>query len=216
VNRKTAQKGFALVPLLIVGGALVVVILVASGALKFSASISKTPSESNTTKPTTTATPEKQKIDLTETYTDTENTYSIKYPSGWKQEPLKGSTVIYSTDLEADSPSKAIAGIIIYSIPLSGSLVGAKWETQIEIMRLQLEKDYPTATFTDDSDVKVGSFDAHVYNYIYQNGSNDFRAKFFLIIKGERFYGLMTMAIQQRWEKYEPALSQIVQSFRTD
>jgi len=215
VNRKTAQKGFALIPMLIVGGVLVVGILLASGALKFSASISKTPSETDTTKPVA-ANPEKQKIDLTEAYTDAENTYSIKYPSGWKQEPLKGSTVIYSTDLEADSPNEAIAGIIIYSIPLSGSLVGAKWETQVEIMKLQLETDYPTATFTDDSDTKVGNLDAHVYNYTYRNGSNDFQAKFFLIIKDERFYGLMTMAIQQRWEKYEPALSQIVQSFRTD
>ncbi len=205
-------------PLLLIGGAVILIVgfLIASGALKFSASVSKIPSESSVTKSTEPKKPEVQKTDLSQTYTNPENSYSIKYPSSWKTDSLKGNVVIYSTDLEAKSYNEAISGVIVFSAPVSGSLKGAKWETQVEIMKLQLEKDYPAATFTGDNETKVGDLNAHVYNYTYPNGSSTFQAKFFVIIKNDRFYGLMATAIKQRWDKYEPILSQMVQSFRPD
>ncbi|MBI4038114.1 hypothetical protein HY387_00465 [Candidatus Daviesbacteria bacterium] len=216
VNKFSAQKGptselGVVSPIIIVVGVvvLIAVVLLASGALKFSANIKSgsQPSSSSSQKA-----PEKPKVELTETYTNQDLGISIKYPNKWEVDTSQKVPIIYSTDWDAKSANDSPAGVILASTKRADQTKDMSKATVYDIRKIELQKEYPGATFGEDKDIQLGSIDAHVYEFTYVNVKNDFEGRYYLVVTENKLYGLLATAIKAKWADYEDVLSRIVQT----
>ena len=227
-NYPDKQSGFAL-PVIIAAGVGVVVLLAiilwATGILKVSGTLTYNKNQTAATAPvesqtettkTPTSTPVSTVPVLSETYTNQQQHYSLRYPKSWQVETQGKAVVIYSTDLEASSAAKSIAGVIINSGTL-GKLKGSQFSTLTDLWKIELDKQFPSGTFGSDKDVKVGAYQAHVYELTYpQKNDQKFEARFFLVadMTNDKLYGLLGTAIKPLFTKYEATIQGIVNSFQ--
>lgn len=217
VNKKSAHLGFIAHPaILVVGGIIVLVIIgIASGALKFSGSLKYNPSKQQSTNTPNSSSKQNQtaKINLSETYTHTSPNYSIGYPTDWAIAESGKVAAIYSKAGGATTTQQSEAGVMITTSSL-GQLAGSKLSTIADLSKPQLQKEFPGATISSEEDVKVGTYDAHVFNMVYPNNGIDWQGKFYVLTDADNLYGLVATANKPKWSNYEAALQAIVNSFK--
>lgn len=218
MNKKSAhQLGFVAHPaILIVGGIIVLVIIgIASGAINFSGSIkyNRSQQESGNTSNSSSKQERAPKIDLSQTYTHTAPSYSINYPTDWAIAESGKVAAIYSKAGGATTTKQSEAGLMITTSSL-GELAGSKLSTVADLSKPQLLKEFPGATISSEEDVKVGAYDAHVFNMVYPNNGIDWQGKFYVLTDADNLYGLIATANKPKWPSYEATLRAVVNSFK--
>lgn len=202
-------------PLLIGIGVVVVliIVLIASGALKFSASVTRNPSPKSS-RPETPSPIPTPTISLSQIYTHSSPAYSLNYPSDWALDKSNPAMVmVYSKDDNATSSDKAVAGVGVVSTPL-GPLKGSKLSSLVDISKNSIKQQFTGATFSSESDVKIGTLDAHLYNLTFAQDGINFDAKLYLLVDEENFYMVISVAKKDVWSKYETTLQTVVNSFK--
>ncbi|MBI2021537.1 hypothetical protein HYS93_01490 [Candidatus Daviesbacteria bacterium] len=216
MKNKPAQRGA--VNLLLIAGVIVVVIviLIATGTLKFSGYIKYTPSNKQSSSDTSSEnpkpTPKPSQVELSETYSDTNLGFSIKYPTNWGLDQTKTPTLYTKTDGSTSSAGSE-AGVVLTSGPL-GEMKEAQFATIVDLNRVQIKKQFVGATLGEEKDLKIDNLDAHYYEYeITQNGQ-EYKSRFYIIVDENKFYALVPASKKAIWDKYLPTFEAIVNSFK--
>lgn len=225
MNKFSAQKG--VVNPLVIGGVVVIgiiVFLVASGSLKFSGYIKtdnsqtqdQTQVQSEENQPQETAKQEEPKpesLDLGESYTHSSPAFTFKYPKDWGLDTKERQVTIFTKDGGADNAKDSPAGMVVSVAPLSDELTGKKIATLGDLLKSQIEKQFPNATTKESSETKLGTNESFVYKIVYPNKATDFQANIYLLTDGSNLYTLFLTARKDRFEKYEPTLQSIAETF---
>lgn len=218
MNKKSAQFGFVASPPIIIGAVVIgiIVLLMTTGALKFKASVTKTNDSSNNNTVTTSKKEEPKKVvakDLTETYTSQAMKLSINYPKGWKIDEIGTNAVIYSMDLNAKDRNTSPAGVILNSSTRTQTK-GLSFTTLTNLAKESLSKEFTGMILDSDSDVKVGSYDSHLFKFTYQNGNNTLEGRSYLFATEDRTYVVMGTGLKSIWGEYEETIQKMIESFR--
>lgn len=214
------QQGFVSPLIIVLGLVGLLVLLYATGILKVSGSIKVNKSETGaqtTSVPSTPQSPTQEraipptsKTELSETYANFDLNMAVKYPGNWIVDASQGTPTIFAPDLGATTAAKSPAGVILSSAPLK-ELKGTKFSTLTDLWKMQLKNQFPTATFGEDMDIRLGKYDAHVYNFMYPQKEN-FQARFYLLMDENRLYGLLATATEKKWPDYKQTFEAIAQS----
>lgn len=216
------QKGFAPVILIIVAAVIgLVVIGVASGALKGSFKVTrnespKTQQESNnnTQKETAKQSPTTAKAgELSKTYTSTTLGFQVNHPESWKVEEDKASVTIYAPKTDTSSTAKSDAAVIVSSTPL-GTLKGLQLATIADVMKNQMGNFLPGATVIKSGPTTVGGREAYVFDLDYTQNGQKYPSAFYLLIDDENLYGVITSVLESQKTNYEETIKAITNSFK--
>ena len=211
------QKG-VVSPVLIIAGVVIIVIVgisIASGAFKFSGYV-RNDADQTQNQPQESQKQEESKpqpLNLSETYTHPSPAFSFKYPGDWGLDTKERQVTIFSKDDGADNAKDSPAGMVVSIAPLSGDLAGKKIATLGDLLKSEVEKQFPDGTINESGEVKLGANDSFVYKIVYPNKAEDFQANMYLLTDGSNLYTLFATARKDRFEKYEPTLQDIAESF---
>lgn len=217
MNKLSAQRG-VVNPVLIIAGVVILVIVgisIASGAFKFEGYVRKD-SDQTQSKPQETTKqqePQPQALDLTENYTHSSPAFSFKYPGDWGLDAKERQVTIFSKDDGADNAKDSPAGMVVSVVPLSGDLTGKKIATLGDLLKTEVEKQFPDGTINESGEVKLGANDSFVYKIVYPNKATDFQSNMYFLTDGSNLYTLFATSRKDRFAKYEPTLQAVAESF---
>ncbi len=212
------KKGFApviLVIIIVIVG--LVVIGIASGALKGSFTISKTgqkppdqkiASQDQIQKQSPSPSPQAQTNLALDVYTNSQKGFSIKPPQDWKVDDRQ-STTFYEGSTIKGSP----AALVVTIIPL-GSLKGAQLSTVVDTTRLSLKNQYPNSNIYTDQQTKVGNYDAHLLGFDNTQDGTTYKINAYLLIDTENLYNILTLVNKDSASKYNKVLEDSVNTFK--
>lgn len=213
MSKKTAQNGVIPLPLLIGGGAVVlIVVLVASGAMKFNFKVTKTGENGQKesvvevetpTKPESAPTPQPVVKLAAEAYVNSNFTFS--YPDGWKVQEAK-NMVTFSRK----SPD---GGILIVTNPL-GSLAGAKLATIADANKLVAKQQFKNVSFLKEEEAKLNGQNAWRYELTANNDGTDIKVIYYVLADSKNMYILMGTATIENWAELESSLTSSLNTFR--
>lgn len=202
VTKKSAQKGMAAQPLLIVGAVIVgiVVLLYATGVLKLSGYV-KVDQPNSLEQPVTKAEIPQNSVKLT-AYQGAD--YTMSYPEGWTiQEADKTVTITQK------EPS---AGILIITNPI-GSLAGAKLATIADANKLVAKQQFKNANFLNEKETKLNGQDAWRYELTANNDGTDIKVVYYVLADSKNMYVLMGTTTVENWTKLEGQLTASLDTF---
>ena len=213
------KKGFAPVVIIVVVVVIGLVIIgVASGALKGSFNISKTgqspapdqkiTSQDQVQNPSPSPSPQTQTNLAQDVYTNSQKGFSIKPPQDWKVDDGQ-SVAFYEGATMKGSP----AALVVTIVPL-GSLKGAQLSTVVDTTRLSLKREYPNSNISTDQPTKIGNQDAHLLRFDYSQEGVTFQTTAYLMIDSENLYNIITVADENSASKYNKVLEDSVNTFQ--
>jgi len=213
VTKKSAQRGIAAPPLLIAGGVIVglIVLLTASGALKFSGYV-KVDQPTNQTspeaplpaaeQPTQEMTAPESGIKLT-AYQGTD--YTISYPEGW--------TVQSANSMVSITQKEPSAGILIITNPI-GSLAGAKLATIADANKLVAKEQFKNANFLTEEEMELNGQSAWRYELTANNDGTDIKVIYYVLADSKNMYILMGTTTVKNWAELEGHLTASLDTFK--
>lgn len=199
-----------------------VVLVLASGALKGSFTISKNEpktqetantQEAKSKEPEEKPSPSPKALALTKAYSSTKLTMGIKYPENWTMEENSTGATINApkTDLLSDAKSDAV--VVLTSTPL-GTLKGLQLSTIADVMKNQMGNFLPGATVAKSSQIQVNSQEAYLFELNYSNQGQSYPSNFYLLADSERLYGVITSVSETKKSTYEETLKAVVDTFK--
>lgn len=223
--RKPAQsffglkKGFAPVVLIVIAVVIgLVVVGIASGALKGSFKISKTgqnpapnqniASQDQIQKPSPSPTPQALTNLAKDVYTNSQKGFSIKPPQGWKVDDGQSVTFFEGATIKG-SP----AALVVTIVPL-GSLKGAQLSTIVDTARLSLKRQYANSSISTDQQTKVGNYDAHLLGFDNTQDGITYQTNAYLLIDSENLFNIITVVNKDSTSKYSKVLEDSVDTFK--
>lgn len=215
-------KGVVSAPLLI-GGAVVVgiiVVLVATGALKFPAKVTTSGSSQNQAQlpgatpqlsPTPAPQGPKPSVKLApEPYSDSQLGFSIQYPQDWKVRSETTGVTIYVPS--ANNSEKGDALVLVSTAPL-GQLKGSKLTTIADLQKVQLKNQFSNMKIIKERETKIGDADAYETEFTATLKGENVHAKYFLLTTSADLYGILGSANEGMWSKYESYLDASISTF---
>lgn len=214
------QKG-VVNPVLIIAGVVILAIVaisISSGAFKFSGYVrndaNQTQDQAQDSQPQESQKQEEsQPLNLSENYTHSSPAFSFKYPGNWGLDTKERQVTTFSKDDGADNAKDSPAGMVVSIAPLSGDLTGKKIATLGDLLKSEVEKQFPDGTINESGEVKLGANDSFVYKIVYPNKAKDFQANMYLLTDGSNLYTLFATASKDKFSKYEPTLQVVAESF---
>ncbi len=215
MSHKSARRGVAASPLLIIGAVVVgiIVLLVASGSLKFSGYVrvdepTKTP-EVSSPAPAQSPAPAPQKTPTSavkfaaEGYSGTN--YTMSYPDGWVVQE-SGSTV-------AITLKEKEAGMLLITNPL-GSLEGAKLSTIADANKLIAKQQFKNANFLKEEETKLNGQAAWRYELTANNDGTDIQIVYFVLADSNNMYTLIGTTTKTNWPELEESFLESFDTFK--
>ncbi len=205
--KKSAQSGAAVLPLLIIGAVIigVVVLLAASGVLKFSGYVKVDKPASQIPAGTPTSTPveaKKSPVALT-AYQGTD--YSISYPEGWTVQSVDKMVSITHKDPDG--------GLLIITNPI-GALAGAKLATVADANKLVAQQQFKNANFQSEKETKLNGQDAWKYELTANNDGTDIKVVYYVLADSKNIYILMGTTTVENWKDLEGQLNTSFNTFK--
>lgn len=217
-----AQKGVVNPVLIAVGGIIVVIIAisVASGALKFEGSISKTSDKPQTTSETPSKQPDEPKEEsAASTKTYNKSGISVDYPEGWivRENPSAGVIVAFG------SPKESEADTFVDNVNVSTSDLSSKADITLDqvatLWQKQTEEDMAAGgTFKvleTKSDQLVGE-DAKRLIYTYSKEGIDIKGMVVIALKDKKAYIVTYTAEEKSFDKFLNVANTIVSSLQVN
>ncbi|MDP2632878.1 MAG: PsbP-related protein [Candidatus Curtissbacteria bacterium] len=224
--KPSAQTSFKLrrgivpvVLIIVVAVAALIVIGIATGALKGSFTATKNESQTKEEtqtpdKKTPSPSPTPQAPTLSKTYTNSKLKIQINYPQNWTvNEDSKGAN-IYAPGTDVTSAAKSDAALIITSSPL-GTLKGLQLATIADVLKNQIGESFlPGATIKSSSATTVSGQEAYVFRLDYYNEGQNYPSEFYILIDQENLYGVITSVSETKKSTYEETLKAAVDTFK--
>lgn len=230
VNKFSAQNG--VISPLVIGGVVVIgiiVLLVASGSLKFSGYIktdsnqtslsrgdkSQESQESAQVPEATARSTEQSKSEVklsSEPFTDSKLGFSISYPEGWKVKSATNNVNIYKpSDTKSGDQADAMVSIVAGDI---GELKDSKVATIADLHKVYIKKQFSNVEFTGEKEVQINSQDGYQLEFTGTVNSQNMQAKY-IVLKGEKnLFALVEVANIGMWKDLEKELDASVQTFK--
>lgn len=206
VTKKSAQKGIAAIPLLVIGAVVVgvVVLLSATGALKFSGSVRvDKPIEQSPVVETPTVAPKSSVEFASEAYKTAD--YTMSYPEGWTVQEANKTVSITQKE-----PS---AGLLIITNPI-GSLAGAKLATIADANKLVAKQQFKNANFLKEEETKLNGQDAWKYELTANNDGTDIKVVYYVLADAKNMYVLMGTTTVANWAELEGQITASLNTFK--
>lgn len=216
------QKGIVANPMLVGIGVVVVlvILLVASGSLKFSGYVKVDDSKNAETQPTIQSeepapTPEPPKSDVklnSESFTSTKFNFSISYPEGWKVKEQESNVNFFKPSTtkgaeQGDALVTVAAGDI-------GENKDMKLTTIADVHKAFLKKQFNDAEITGEKEIKVGDKDAYELDFNASIGSEKVIGRY-IVIKGEKYlFAIIGMANTGFWDSEKGNIEASIQTFK--
>ncbi|OGG07442.1 hypothetical protein A2872_02465 [Candidatus Gottesmanbacteria bacterium RIFCSPHIGHO2_01_FULL_42_12] len=214
MNKKSARRGIAALPIIIVVAVAIgaVAVLSATGALKFSGYVrvdkpqGSSPEVSET--PTPTPTPQQAKTSAALAVESYQNAnFSISYPEGWKLQE-SGSMV-------AITQAQPSAGLLIITNPV-GSLAGAKLSTIADANKLVAKGQFKNANFLKEEETMLNGQNAWRYELTANNDGTDIKVVYYVLADSKNMYILIGTASVENWTKLEGTLAASLETFKLE
>lgn len=216
------QKG--VVNPLVIGGVVVVgiiVLLVASGSLKFSGNIktdkqpqedqvsTQTPEES-TQKPTEKPKPE---VKLNpEPFTDSKLGFTISYPEGWTvSSTTTGVNILKPSSTKGAGQADAMVSVVNGNL---GELKDTKLATIADLHKVNIKKQFGNVEFTGEKEVKVNGLDGYELDFTGTISNENVQAKYILIKGTNSPFALVEVANAGIWNNFVSELDASIQTFK--
>ena len=225
MNNSARQKGFVAPPLLIGGVAvvLIIVFLVATGALKFSGSIrvddqnkprenTQSVSDNNTPTATPTEKPKPSVKLFSEPFADAKLGFSVSYPEGWKvREDTSAVTFFKPSETKGADQADALVSIVSGAL---GELKDTKLATIADLHKVYIKKQFDNVEFTGETDVKVNSQDGYELEFTGSVKGEKMHARY-IVLKGDKYlYAIIGMANTGLWDNEKETIEASVQTFK--
>lgn len=220
--KRSAQKGFAH-PLLIVGAAVVVLIIigVASGGLKgsFKITTNNQPAPQPPEEVTETTNSEAELSPTSapstnsafKTFTSEIIGVSFEYPASWNVNE-SADTVTISL-MEEGKTNNAAAAISAVSRPL-GNAKGFQFASIVDMQRVALKDEFKISDFIADKATKVGDKEARLLEFNGTTSGNPLTGKYLTTADKNNIYAITIMADADKWSKYSSDLQKALDSFK--
>lgn len=217
---KSDQRG-VVQPILIIGGAIVgiIIILVATGSLKFSGYIKNDNNQSRSDQPETqTAAPsptEKPKPAVklnSESYTDSKNGFSISYPEGWKvREQTDNVTMYKPSESKGTDQADALIGVVAGGLGESKDL---KLASIADFHKTLLKKQFSNTEFISEKEIKVNGQDAYELEFTGEVRSEKMHGRY-ILIKGDKYlFAIVGTANSGLWDSEKDDIDASIQTFK--
>ena len=210
-----SQKGFIASPIVLVGVAVVVLVIIgiASGGLKGSFKITTNQqAPAGTTsqgEPTPTSAP--QSNTSFKTYTSTSMNFSFEYPENWKVQ--EGSSNVTIALMEEGKTNNAAALITAMSGPL-GNSKDLQFASIVDMQKVAIKKEFGNSSFTVDKATKVGGLEARLLEFSGSMSGNPLTGKYLTTADKENIYAITVLADTDKWSKYSGDLQKALDSFK--
>lgn len=226
--KQPAQSHFAFRPgiapvILIIVAAIIglIVIGVATGALKGNFSVTRNkaepqPQEKTTSVQTQTESQSSQKSEesqLSEAYTDQSQNYQINHPSDWKPEQQGSNTSIYYTGEGATSSSGSKVAVVITAEAMD-NLNLIKVSGLAEELKKQIAASAGT-TVSETRATTLGGKEAYAFDLGVTENGERFSGIVYITADDTQVYTVTSLVEESRKAKHESTLDAIVQSFKT-
>ena len=217
--RKT--NGFAPV-ILVVSGAivLIIIILVATGALKGNFSISRNKAESQPaeepvsvqTEQESQASPSPKGPTLSETYTNESLNFQISHPKDWKPEQQGTNTSIYYTGEGATSSAGSKVAIVV-TVEAMDNLNLIKLSGLVEELKKQVVAS-PNSTASETRTTTLSGKEAYAFDLGITEKGEQFKGTVYVTADDKRVYTVTSLSEESRKAKLETTLDAIAKSFK--
>lgn len=214
--KSAIQKG-VVAPPLVIGGAVVVgliVLLLATGNLNFTAKITKSGSEQ------TQSTSVKDKIKelagssvemAAEPFSSSQFGFSISYPKDWKVRNETTGVTVYLP--KAQDANQADALIVVSTASL-GQLKGSKLSTIADLQKVQLKNQFSGMTVVKEGATKVGDVEAYEIEFTASVKAENMRTRYVILTSDTNLYGILGSAESNLWDKYKDHIDKSLSSFK--
>lgn len=209
-------RGFTPIILIVVVVIIGLIIVgVATGALKGSFTVSKnkplaqeTAKTEESNKQNVTTPLPSPVLQLGETYTSSQKDFSIRPPKSWSVNEEKSITFYEGSTIQG-SP----AALVVTTVPL-GELKGAQFSTLVDTVRVSLKKQYPSSTIQTDQGTKIDGNDAHLLVFENSQDGITYQIKAYLVVNSDNLYNILTLVKKESITKYNQTLEESVKSFK--
>ncbi|MBI2595119.1 hypothetical protein HYW46_00090 [Candidatus Daviesbacteria bacterium] len=221
-SARTKSAGFVASPPLVIGGviAVIIIILIASGSLKFSGYVkvddSKKPqgdqTVTQTEKPAPTDTPKPAVKLNSESYSDTKYGFSISYPEGWKvKEQTNNVNFFKPSATKGGDQADALVSVVADDLKDNRDM---KLATIADLHKTFLKKQFSNAEVTAEKEIKIGELDGYELEFTGMIGSDKMQGRY-IVIKGEKYLvALIGMANMEFWDSEKANIDASIQTFK--
>lgn len=221
---KKAQKG--VVSPMVIGAIVVVGILVAvgisSGALKFSGYVKV--DDSNKTQEDQTEsvsensqaqTPQEEKPSVklnSESYSNTQYSYTISYPEGWKVKEQANNVNFFKPSVKkGGDQADVLVSVVADDLKDNKDM---KLATIADLHKTFLKKQFGNAEITSEKEIKVGGQDGYELEFTGEIGVDKMHGRY-IVIKGEKYLvALIGMAQADLWDNEKMSIEASIQTFK--
>ena len=214
--KMSAQKGFV-DPKIIIGGIVVlaVILFIATGNLKFSASITdNSKSKPTTSENTKTAEATPQPTSKPKTYQSEANKISMEYPADWslKENPAAGYIAGFISPKQSANDTfqenLGVKAIDISSQPnITLQEVADTWENQTK-------KSESTFSVSDRKSSTVSGESAKDIVYTFKDQGDNGKGMTRITLKNKKAYIFQYNALEKDYDKFLPAIETILSSLK--
>ena len=214
-------NGFAPVILVVAGAiVLIIIILVATGALKGNFSISRNKAESQPaeepasvkTEPESQTSQPAKGPELSETYTNENLNFQISHPKDWKPEQQGTNTSIYYTGEGATSSSGSKVAVVVTAEPMD-NLNLIKLSGLAEELKKQVVAS-PNSTASETRATTLGGKEAYAFDLGLTEGGEQFKGTVYVTADDKRVYTVTSLSEESKKAKFESTLDAIAKSFK--
>ena len=214
-------NGFAPVILVVAGAiVLIIIILVATGALKGNFSLSRNKAESQPTEETSSVQTQiesqpsqpAEKPQLSETYTNVNLNFQISHPKDWKPEQQGTNTSIYYTGEGATSSSGSKVAVVVTAEAMD-NLNLIKLSGLVEELKKQVVAS-PNSTASETRATTLGGKEAYAFDLGLTEGGEQFKGTVYVTADDKRVYTVTSLVEESRKSKFESTLDAITKSFK--
>lgn len=214
-------NGFAPVILVVAGAiVLIIIVLVTTGALKGSFSISRNKAESPPTEESTSTQTEQESQtskpakgpDLSETYTNESLNFRISHPSDWKPEQQGTNTSIYYTGEGATSSAGSKVAVVV-TVEAMDNLNLIKLSGLVEELKKQVVAS-PNSTASETRATTLDGKEAYAFDLGITEGGEQFKGTVYVTADDKRVYTVTSLSEESRKAKLETTLDAIAKSFK--
>lgn len=217
-TRRT-QKG--VVNPLVIGGVVVIgiiVLLVASGSLKFSGYIKTTdsnkPQESQTSsQPSQPKEQPKPEVKLSsEPFTDSKLGFSISYPTGWTvSSTTTGVNIFKPSSTKGAGQADAMVSVVAGNL---GELKDSKLATIADLHKVYIKKQFGNVEFSTEKEVKVNGQEGYQIEFTGTISGENMRSKYTVLKGSKSLFALVEVANSGMWKDLEKELDASATTFK--
>jgi len=216
------QRG-VIQPILIIGGAVIgiIIILVATGTLKFSGYVKVDDSNKQADLPsvqTEESAPAQKPQSAaklnSENYTDTNYGFTISYPEGWKvREQTNNVTMFKPSETKGADQADALVSVVADKV---GDNKDMKLASIADIHKTFLKKQFTSVDIIGEKETKVGAEDGYELEFNSVINSEKMHGRY-IVIKGAKYlYVLVGMSNAGLWDGEKANIEASVQTFKTN